>query len=227
MGGVGDYVESHYHCVYANEDLFIFVIYWLVLTMNFYFGLRFICFVKCTVYQLLLWFGMYSAWFKLFPIFIASNIFVIISIYAVCDGTFFPSLVKEMSEVVGCFNKRARRLLKLHLASGFRRYVNWFKHKLRRTRVAFIQEGKDLVRYAIINAIAMRKILKKYDKVCLFTLLHKYILYSDLTLLVSYIYFMCGRFITRSKGKHSSHKRKVCTLRFFNLHGYASLWLST
>ncbi|KAM7521482.1 hypothetical protein LguiA_011384 [Lonicera macranthoides] len=83
----------------------------------------------------------------------------------VCDGTFFPSLVKEMSAVVGCFNKRARKLLKLHLASGFRKYLNWCKDKLHRNHVAFIQEGKDLVRYAIINAIAMRKILKKYDKI--------------------------------------------------------------
>ena len=94
-----------------------------------------------------------------------------------------------MSAVVGCFNKRARKLLKLHLASGFRKYLNWCKDKLHGNHVAFIQEGKDLVSYAIINAIAMRKILKKYDKVCLFTFftlrLSTSRLYSDFDLCVS------------------------------------------
>ncbi|XVF21962.1 hypothetical protein REPUB_Repub12eG0134000 [Reevesia pubescens] len=83
----------------------------------------------------------------------------------VCDGTFFPSLLKEMSDVVGCFNERAQKLLDLHLASGFRKYFIWFKEKLQGNHVALIQEGKDLVNYALINAIAIRKILKKYDKV--------------------------------------------------------------
>ncbi|KAJ6972956.1 E3 ubiquitin-protein ligase BAH1-like 1 isoform X1 [Populus alba x Populus x berolinensis] len=77
-----------------------------------------------------------------------------------CDGTFFPSLVKEMSAVVGCFNKRAQKLLELHLASGFRKYF-----MLQKDHAALIQEGKDLVTYALINAIAVRKILKKYDKI--------------------------------------------------------------
>ncbi|KAF5744143.1 hypothetical protein HS088_TW08G00739 [Tripterygium wilfordii] len=82
----------------------------------------------------------------------------------VCDGTFFPSLLNEMSEVVGCFNERARKLLELHLASGFQKCFIWFKGKLRGNHGALIQEGKDLVTYAVINAIAIRKILKKYDK---------------------------------------------------------------
>ncbi|XP_022758004.1 E3 ubiquitin-protein ligase BAH1-like isoform X1 [Durio zibethinus] len=83
----------------------------------------------------------------------------------VCDVTFFPSLLKEMSDVVGCFNERAQKLLELHMASGFRKYFIWFKGKLQGSHVALIQEGKDLVSYALINAIAIRKILKKYDKV--------------------------------------------------------------
>ncbi|XVF72615.1 hypothetical protein PTKIN_Ptkin12aG0134900 [Pterospermum kingtungense] len=84
---------------------------------------------------------------------------------SVCDGTFFPSLLQEMSDVVGCFNERAQKLLQLHLASGFRKYFIWFKGKLQGSHVALIQEGKDLVNYALMNAIAIRKILKKYDKV--------------------------------------------------------------
>ncbi|XP_010921686.1 probable E3 ubiquitin-protein ligase BAH1-like 1 [Elaeis guineensis] len=83
----------------------------------------------------------------------------------VCDGTFFPSLLKEMSAVVGCFNERAQKLLEFHLASGFRKYFMWFGSKSHRNHGALIQEGKDLVTYAIINSIAMRKILKKYDKI--------------------------------------------------------------
>ncbi|KAG6645055.1 probable E3 ubiquitin-protein ligase BAH1-like 1 [Carya illinoinensis] len=83
----------------------------------------------------------------------------------VCDGTFFPSLLKEMSAVVGCFNERAQKLLELNLASDFRRYLIWFKGKLQNNHGTLIQEGKDLVTYALINAIAIRKILKKYDKI--------------------------------------------------------------
>ncbi|KAI8522677.1 hypothetical protein RHMOL_Rhmol13G0015000 [Rhododendron molle] len=83
----------------------------------------------------------------------------------VCDGTFFPSLLNEMSAVVGSFNERAQKLLELHLASGFRKCFIWFTDKLHGNHVALIQECKDLVMYAIFNAVAMRKILKKYDKI--------------------------------------------------------------
>ncbi|KAG8389482.1 hypothetical protein BUALT_Bualt02G0234000 [Buddleja alternifolia] len=70
-----------------------------------------------------------------------------------------------MSAVVGFFNQRAQKLLELHLASGFNKCFIWFKDKLQGNHVALIQEGKDLVNYAMINAVAMRKILKKYDKI--------------------------------------------------------------
>ncbi|KAL1542641.1 RING-type E3 ubiquitin transferase [Salvia divinorum] len=83
----------------------------------------------------------------------------------VCDGTFFPSLLEEMSAVVGFFNARARRLMQIHLSSGLSKCAIWFKGKVKGNRIALTQEGRDLVTYAIINAIAMRKILKKYDKI--------------------------------------------------------------
>ncbi|XP_073145467.1 probable E3 ubiquitin-protein ligase BAH1-like 1 [Henckelia pumila] len=83
----------------------------------------------------------------------------------VCDGTFFPSLLQEMSAIVGFFNEKAQKLLDLHLASGFSKCLIWFKDKLQGNHVTLIQEGRELVTYAIINAIAMRKILKKYDKI--------------------------------------------------------------
>ncbi|KAM0922215.1 hypothetical protein ACQ4PT_006314 [Festuca glaucescens] len=87
---------------------------------------------------------------------------------SVCDGSFFPSLLGEMSAVVGCFNEKAKKLLELHLASGFKKYAMWFTNRCHKGHGQLIQQGKDLVTYAIINAVAMRKILKKYDKAGVF-----------------------------------------------------------
>ncbi|CAH1450744.1 unnamed protein product [Lactuca virosa] len=72
---------------------------------------------------------------------------------------------QEMSVVVGCFNERAQKVLDVHLATGFHKYFMWCKGKLHGNHHSLIQEDKDLVAYAVINAIAMHKILKKYDKV--------------------------------------------------------------
>ncbi len=84
-----------------------------------------------------------------------------------CGGKFFGELKDELAEVVGCFNTRAQQLLQLHLASGLRKYVLRVKYSLARDSIAMIQEGQTLVKYASMNAIAVRKILKKYDKVCM------------------------------------------------------------
>ncbi|KAL0007919.1 hypothetical protein SO802_009421 [Lithocarpus litseifolius] len=83
----------------------------------------------------------------------------------VCDGTIFPSLLKDMSSVVGSFNEQAQKLLELHLSSGFQKYFLWLRGNRQSDHTALIQKGKDLVSYALINAIAIRKILKKYDKI--------------------------------------------------------------
>ncbi|WJX40883.1 RING-type E3 ubiquitin transferase [Trifolium repens] len=56
----------------------------------------------------------------------------------VCDGTFFPSLLSEMSEIVGCFNEHAQELLELHLASGFKKYILWFKGKVHKNHAALL-----------------------------------------------------------------------------------------
>jgi len=84
---------------------------------------------------------------------------------AVCDRIFFYELTKEVSSIVGCFSSRARRLLDLHLASGFQRYLWRVKHFFADDHEAMIREGRHLVNYVAMNAIAIRKILKKYDKV--------------------------------------------------------------
>ncbi|CAN8311036.1 unnamed protein product [Cochlearia groenlandica] len=84
----------------------------------------------------------------------------------VCDGTFFPELLKEMEDVVVWFNDNAQKLLELHFDSGFRNCLTLFKSNNRkRNHLCLIQQGKDLVNYALINAVAIRKILKKYDKI--------------------------------------------------------------
>ncbi|PON76235.1 Cdk-activating kinase assembly factor [Parasponia andersonii] len=83
-----------------------------------------------------------------------------------CDETFFPSLLKDMFEVVYFFNQSAQKLLESHLASGFRKYILFIKNKfLSGSQVNLMKEGNDLLTYATINAVAIRKILKKYDKV--------------------------------------------------------------
>lgn len=83
---------------------------------------------------------------------------------SVCDGSFFPELLQEMSTVSSWFNKRAQKLLEFHLTSSFRKPLSCFKVNTHKDRESLIQEGRELVAYAIINSVAMRKILKKYDK---------------------------------------------------------------
>ncbi|XP_062013954.1 probable E3 ubiquitin-protein ligase BAH1-like 1 [Rosa rugosa] len=85
----------------------------------------------------------------------------------VCDRTFFPSILKDMSVVVNFFNKRAQEILYSHLASGFKKYILRLKRKLKlkASHENMIKEAQDLVGYATITAFAIQKILKKYDKV--------------------------------------------------------------
>ncbi|EXC19906.1 putative E3 ubiquitin-protein ligase BAH1-like 1 [Morus notabilis] len=84
-----------------------------------------------------------------------------------CDETFFPSLHKDMFEIVNYFNKGAQKLLEFHLASGLQKYVLFLKNKLQfgSRQVNLIKDGNHLAAYATVNAVAMQKILKKYDKV--------------------------------------------------------------
>ncbi|KAL0700574.1 hypothetical protein Bca4012_056696 [Brassica carinata] len=75
---------------------------------------------------------------------------------------------KEMEDVVGWFNENAQKLLELHLASRFKKCLTWFKgnnNRKKRSHLGLIQRGRDLVSYALINSVAIRKILKKYDKI--------------------------------------------------------------
>ncbi|TXG63440.1 hypothetical protein EZV62_010434 [Acer yangbiense] len=111
-----------------------------------------------------------------------------------CGETFFASLLDEMSGVVGCFNERAQQLLEHHLASGLGRCLVWLKDKLKKgTPVTLFQEANDLVTYAIINAIALRKILEKYDKVLIIYFIFLYIFIFKNKLLFEFIFWFWRR----------------------------------
>lgn len=84
---------------------------------------------------------------------------------ALCDQIFFAELMKEASDIAGCFSSRARHLLHLHVASGMQRYVLRLRQCFKNDQQALIEEGRMLIEYITMNAIAIRKILKKYDKV--------------------------------------------------------------
>lgn len=83
----------------------------------------------------------------------------------VCDQMFFSELMKEASDIAGCFSSRARHLLHLHVATGMQRYVLRLRQCFRYDQKALVEEGRMLIEYITMNAIAIRKILKKYDKV--------------------------------------------------------------
>lgn len=78
---------------------------------------------------------------------------------------FFAELMKEASDIAGCFRSRVRHLLHLHVATGMQRYMMSLRRCFTDEKQALLQEGQFLIQYITMNAIAIRKILKKYDKV--------------------------------------------------------------
>ncbi|KAF2580964.1 hypothetical protein F2Q68_00001659 [Brassica cretica] len=82
-----------------------------------------------------------------------------------CDEMFFEELMKEVSDIAGFFKSRVRHLLHIHVASGMQRYMMRLRRCFRDEKQALVEEGKILIQYITMNAIAIRKILKKYDKV--------------------------------------------------------------
>ncbi|XP_074573319.1 putative E3 ubiquitin-protein ligase BAH1-like 1 [Curcuma longa] len=84
---------------------------------------------------------------------------------ASCNQRFFTELTKEASEIAECFSSRVRRLLNLHISSGLYRCVWRLRHCFADDQQVMIQEGRILLDYVTMNAIAINKILKKYDKV--------------------------------------------------------------
>ncbi|XP_062211947.1 probable E3 ubiquitin-protein ligase BAH1-like 1 [Phragmites australis] len=82
-----------------------------------------------------------------------------------CDQMFFTELTKEASEIAGCFSSRVKRLLHIHVHSGLQRYIWRVRQCFIDDQQIMVQEGRLLLNYVTMNAIAIRKILKKYDKI--------------------------------------------------------------
>ncbi|XP_066319436.1 probable E3 ubiquitin-protein ligase BAH1-like 1 isoform X3 [Miscanthus floridulus] len=82
-----------------------------------------------------------------------------------CDEMFFTELNKEASEIAGCFRSRVQRLLHLHVPSGLQSCIWRFRQCFVDDQQIMVQEGRMLLNYVTMNAIAIRKILKKYDKI--------------------------------------------------------------
>lgn len=85
----------------------------------------------------------------------------------VCDGEFFPSLFDEMSAVVDCFDKETRKLLDPPMSCPWSIWIySCFScSEYGAKDHVLVKESQELLIYAMVNAIAIRKILKKYDKV--------------------------------------------------------------
>jgi E3 ubiquitin-protein ligase BAH len=84
---------------------------------------------------------------------------------AACDAQFFPELDKAVAQVVQCFNTCAEDLLRQHSASGLMKFLMKLRRKMAGDTANMIQVGNMLVSYGCMNSLAVRKILKKYDKV--------------------------------------------------------------
>ncbi|XP_073156654.1 probable E3 ubiquitin-protein ligase BAH1-like isoform X1 [Henckelia pumila] len=82
----------------------------------------------------------------------------------VCDQKFFSELAKEASEIAGCFSSRVRHLLSLH-EHKIQRFITFVRQCFQSPQQATEEECQMLIEYVIMNALAIRKILKKYDKV--------------------------------------------------------------
>ncbi|KAF9595418.1 hypothetical protein IFM89_000336 [Coptis chinensis] len=83
----------------------------------------------------------------------------------VCDQKFFSELIKEASDIAGYFSSRVRRLLHLHISNGVQRYMLRLRHCFTNDKELMAYQVRMLIEYVTMNAVAMRKILKKYDKV--------------------------------------------------------------
>ncbi|KAL8247369.1 hypothetical protein R6Q59_008585 [Mikania micrantha] len=82
-----------------------------------------------------------------------------------CDQMFFSEIMKEASDIACCFSSRVRHLVHLHCTTGIQRCLLHLFQCFKNDEQKLAQEGRMLIGYIIMNAIAIKKILKKYDKV--------------------------------------------------------------
>lgn len=82
-----------------------------------------------------------------------------------CDKMFFSEIMKEATDIAGCLSSRVRHLVQLHCTTGMQKCLLHFFQCFKNDQQALVLEGRMLIEYVVMNAIALRKILKKYDKV--------------------------------------------------------------
>ncbi|KAL1541459.1 RING-type E3 ubiquitin transferase [Salvia divinorum] len=82
-----------------------------------------------------------------------------------CDKKFFSELMEEATDIAGCFSSRVRQLLQFHIHGGAQRYFTFLRYCFADPKRKTEQECRMLTEYVMMNAMAMRKIIKKYDKV--------------------------------------------------------------
>ncbi|KAG0477090.1 hypothetical protein HPP92_013931 [Vanilla planifolia] len=82
-----------------------------------------------------------------------------------CDQKFFAELSKEASDIAGCFSSRVKRLCHFDVSYGFQYYLRFLGRCFADHQQSLVEEVTMLLDYVTMNAIAIRKILKKYDKV--------------------------------------------------------------
>ncbi|KAK1409862.1 hypothetical protein QVD17_36391 [Tagetes erecta] len=82
-----------------------------------------------------------------------------------CDRLFFSEIMKEASDIAGCLSSRVRHIVHLHCTNGIQKCLLYLFQCFKDEQQALGQEGRMLIGYVVMNAIALKKILKKYDKV--------------------------------------------------------------
>lgn len=79
---------------------------------------------------------------------------------------FFSELEKEASEISSYLCSRVKYLVDHHVPSKLqKRMMSFLQLCIKDDMPDMVRKGRFLIEYVAMNATAMRKILKKYDKV--------------------------------------------------------------
>ena len=103
-----------------------------------------------------------------------------------CDRMFFSEITKEDSDIMGCLRTSVRPIGQHPCKTCMPRQLLHLFQCLKNDQQALVLEGQMLIKYVIMNAIALRKILKKYDKVSKYPILS-----LDCCFFFSFWIFLC------------------------------------
>lgn len=128
--------------------------------------------------------------------------------------------MKEVSDVAGCFSSRVRHLLHIHVASGIQKYILSVRKCFRNDQQSMLEEVRMLVEYVTMNATAIRKILKKYDKVCIqtaySTILTNLVKITVLQVMFIYSLIILCRYIALKMARTLNPRCRLNILNFCN-----------